>query len=82
MIEKWSDGEKKITIHAALNVEREQQKGIIVGQEGVMINKVRQASVKKLRELCGKRVNLKLWVKVSPKWRRKKGKLKEFELID
>jgi len=81
-IELWDEHPNHLKIHATLNVEREQQKRIVIGNKGTVIKKIREFSQKKLRKLCNKRVKLELWVKVVPKWRRNKSKLIEFNLLE
>ncbi len=63
-------------IHATLIVERDSQKGILLGQGGRMIKAISQAARRKIEEMIETRVYLELWVKVRPKWRRKDGELK------
>jgi GTP-binding protein Era len=51
-------------------VERESQKGILVGHQGARIRELGRASRLKIERLVGKPVFLDLWVKVLPNWRR------------
>ncbi len=80
-IEAWKDDPNCCRVNAVLHVEREQQKAIVIGRNGAMIKRLRSCAVKKLAEMCGKRVQLKLWVKVSRDWRRKKRALKDLGLL-
>ncbi|OGV65142.1 MAG: GTPase Era [Lentisphaerae bacterium RIFOXYB12_FULL_65_16] len=80
-IESWNDNEKRCRISAVLHVEREQHKAIVIGKDGAMIKQLRIDAVKQLVELCGKRVDLRLWVKVSPDWRQHRRQIQEFNLI-
>ena len=62
---------ESIWVRAFIIVERETQKGIVVGRGGEGIKKIRQASFKEIRQLFpGKKVQLDLRVKAQPKWRK------------
>ena len=63
-------------ISAVLYVERQSQKGIVLGQRGKMIKKIGQTARPEIEELVGTRVYLELWVKVYEKWRRREGLLR------
>ncbi|HXF64553.1 MAG TPA: GTPase Era [Caldilineaceae bacterium] len=63
-------------ISATIYVERESQKGIVLGQGGRTIKKIGQAARPEIEELVGTRVYLELWVKVWEKWRRREGMLR------
>lgn len=79
VIEEWREKGKPRRIAAVLHVERESQKGILIGKKGSMLGKIRVASEQKLAELCGEPVRLRLWVKVAKNWRRDKQRVREFE---
>lgn len=59
-------------IHATIFVEKDSQKGILVGKDGQMLKKIGQASRKDLENLRGEKVFLDLWVKVKEDWRDRK----------
>lgn len=59
-------------IHATIFVEKDSQKGILVGKDGQMLKKIGQASRKDLENMCGEKVFLDLWVKVKEDWRDRK----------
>jgi GTP-binding protein Era len=63
-------------IRAFVLVERESQKGILVGKGGNKIKSIRIGAQKEIAELFPYRIHLDLRVKVDPKWRRKEGLLK------
>lgn len=65
-----SEGEDELWVRAFLVVERESQKGILVGKGGSMIRAIRLAAEAELAELFPYDVQLDLRVKVNPKWRR------------
>ncbi len=69
--------EEKLWIRAFILVERESQKGIIVGKGGGMIKAIRQEAQKELGKVFPYRIHLDLRVKVNPKWRRKDDLLKK-----
>ena len=51
-------------------VERDSQKGIIIGKDGALLKKIGIEARKEIEALIDLKVNLKLWVKVRKKWRR------------
>ena len=63
-------GDKMTYISAILYVERNSQKGIVLGKQGAMIKKIGQSARPEIEELVGTKVYLELWVKVYEKWRR------------
>jgi len=66
------DEEKdSLWVRAFLMVERESQKGILVGKKGSMIKAIRLGAQRELNKLFPYSVHLDLRVKVNPKWRRK-----------
>jgi len=80
VVESWRDKPKRCVIGATLYVERDSQKAVVIGRQGAMLNKLRGSAVTKLRELCGKPISLKLWVKVAKDWRQKLHRIREFDL--
>lgn len=81
-IDTWKELQSKILVEATLNIERESHKGIILGQGGKMIKHIRQLSVQKISEFCGTRIDLRLFVKVVPDWRKRKQFLKDIKLME
>jgi GTPase len=77
-VESYKDFPNKAEIAANIWLERESQKGILIGNDGAAMKKLRLASEKAIHTLIGKRVKLVLWVKVKLHWRDKKNALKEF----
>ena len=65
-----SEADDVLWIRAFLLVERESQKGIVVGKKGVNIKTIRRESKKELEELFPQRIDLDLRVKVSKDWRK------------
>ncbi|RUA06848.1 MAG: GTPase Era [Fusobacteria bacterium] len=58
-------------------VERDSQKGIVIGKRGALLKAVGTEARKDIETLLGKKIYLNLWVKVKDKWRKKKPFLKE-----
>jgi GTPase len=77
-IEDFYDEEKIIKIRATIFVERNSQKGIIIGDKGKMLKKVGTEAREELEKFFGKKVFLETFVKVEPDWRKNKAKLKKF----
>lgn len=76
------EGEKSpLYIRAVINVERESQKGILIGKGGRMLKEIGTASRRELEELFGRKVYLELWVRVQEHWRKKDSVLRDFGLI-
>jgi len=69
-----NDG-KKLWVRAFLCVERESQKGIVIGKGASMIKTIRAESLKKLREIFEYKIDLDLQVKVDKNWRQKDDRL-------
>jgi GTP-binding protein Era len=69
-IEEFREAAEPIFIRAVLYVERESQKGIIIGKGGAGIRELGSAARSKIEEFAGARVYLDLWVKVLPRWRK------------
>jgi GTPase len=67
-----------IAITAAINVERDSQKGIIIGRKGEMLKRIGTAARREIEQLLAARVYLELFVRVSRNWSENPNKLKEF----
>lgn len=68
-------------IQATINVERESQKGIVIGKGGRMLKQIGTAARRELEEIFGKRVYLDLWVRVQEDWREKDFVLRDLGLL-
>jgi GTP-binding protein Era len=76
--EKWDDSDPEITeIYCAIYVERSSQKSIIIGKGGSRVKEIGTAARMDIERLLGKRVFLKLFVKVVEDWRNRGGELDE-----
>lgn len=69
-IDEFREGAEPVYIRAMLYVERDSQKGIVIGEGGRTIKALGAAARAKIESLLGRRVFLDLHVKVLPKWRR------------
>lgn len=80
-IEEYTEGEKIDRIRAILYVNRESQKGIIIGHQGKNLKKVGTEARIELESFLDKKVFLELFVKVDSNWRDDDSKLKRFGYI-
>lgn len=67
-----------LDIRAVIYVEKESQKGIIIGKNGTMLKQIGTEARLELEKLLGNPVFLDLWVKVKKDWRRKENNLRQF----
>lgn len=77
-VESFKEGDKSINIRAIIFVERDSQKGIIIGHQGVALKKVGSESRKALEKFFGKKVFLETFVKVDKDWRSSENELDSF----
>ena len=77
-VESFKEEAKMIRISAVVFVERESQKGIIIGRQGAALKKVGSDARKDLEAFFGKQIFLQLFVKVDKDWRQKEGRLKHY----
>ena len=78
VVNSFKDKGRVIVIDATIYVERESQKGIILGKKGVAINSVGTAARKTMQNFFKKKIFLGLFVKVAKDWRSRKSQLKKF----
>lgn len=78
VVEKFDESETSIHIMAVVYVERDSQKGIIIGKGGSSLKRVGMLARKDIETFFGKKVYLELYVKVERDWRNKLSKLKNF----
>ena len=69
-------------IEATIYCEKESHKGIIIGKGGAMLKKIGSYARTDLEKFLETRINLKLWVKVTPDWRNKAGGLRRFGYVE
>ena len=77
-MESFKETEKNIHIRAIIYVERDSQKGIIIGHQGVALKKVGAEARKALEKFFGKRIYLETYVKVDKDWRNSQKELDNF----
>ena len=82
IVEKFDEKPGAIHIMAVVYVERDSQKGILIGKGGSMLKKVGMESRKDIETFFGKKVFLELFVKVEPNWRNRENKLKAFGYVE
>lgn len=75
VLEHMEADEKHLFIQAMIVVERNSQKGILIGKQASMIRSVRMAAQKELKQLYHKNVTLELYVRVENNWRNRSSKL-------
>lgn len=66
-----------VYVHATIYVERESQKGIIIGKQGNMLRTIGAAARTDIERLLGSRIYLDLWVKTRKDWRNQMGELRQ-----
>ncbi len=76
-VESWADEPRTTHIDAVVLVERDSQKGIVIGKGGQRLKKIGQAARVQLEELLGRKVMLRLTVRVEPDWTRSPRALRE-----
>jgi len=76
-VTQWEEKEDMIVINANIYVEKESQKGIIIGKRGAMLKTIGIASREEIEGLLNTKVYIDLWVKVKKDWRKKTGTLRE-----
>lgn len=77
-VEEFKEDDKIIRMRAVIYVERQTQKGIIIGHKGIAIKKVGTEARKDLEKFFDKQVYIELFVKVQKNWRNKDTDLKSF----
>lgn len=82
IVEKFDEKEGAIHIMAVIYVERDSQKGIIIGRQGARLKKVGTEARHDIETFFGKKVYLELFVKVEPNWRNRDNKLRAFGYIE
>jgi GTP-binding protein Era len=67
---KTTEDGKRVNIEATIHVERDSQKGIVIGKGGVMLKKIGSEARIEIEQMTGAKVFLKLFVRVEKNWRR------------
>lgn len=68
----------KVDIRATIYVERESQKGIVIGKQGSLLKKIKTMARRDIETMLGSKTKLDLWVKVKKDWRDRANVLREF----
>ena len=82
IVEKFDESDNAIHIMAVIYVERDSQKGIIIGHQGKMLKRVGTEARKDIEKFFDKKVFLELYVKVEKDWRNQENKLRAFGYIE
>jgi GTP-binding protein Era len=82
IVEKFDESDNAIHIMAVIYVERDSQKGIIIGHQGKMLKRVGTEARKDIEKFFEKKVFLELFVKVEKDWRNQENKLRAFGYIE
>lgn len=77
-VERFKEDDRQIRINAVIYVERDSQKGIIIGHQGQALKKVSAEARKSLEQFFGKKIFLETYVKVDKDWRSSKRELRLF----
>lgn len=76
------DNKDMIRVQATIMVERDSQKGIVIGKKGALLKEIGVRARKDIENLLGSKVYLELWVKVQKDWRNKAMHLRDFGFRD
>jgi len=68
-VEEWEDKQQAAYIRMTIYVEKESQKGILIGANGAMLKRIGSAARQTIEAALGRTVYLDLWVKARPNWR-------------
>ena len=78
VLEKSEERGRKLILSFVIIVDRNSQKGILIGKGGDMIRSIRLAAQTEIKNRLNRPVDLELYVRVEPNWRNKEAKIKEF----
>jgi GTP-binding protein Era len=81
-IESFKDDDKILRISAMIYVERDSQKGIVIGKAGSSLKKVGMEARKDMEKFFGKKIFLETRVKVAENWRKQKARLRQFGYLE
>lgn len=79
LVDAFDESEKLVRIRATVYVERDGQKGIIIGKGGGMLKQIGTEARKELESLLGVKIFLELFVKVQPNWRDNPGLVRQLD---
>lgn len=78
IIDRVEESETITRILATISVERDSQKGILIGKKGSMMKAIGAAAREQIQKLVMGKVYLEVFVKVAPRWRQSRGRLEDF----
>ena len=78
VVEQFKETDKNIHINAVIYVERDSQKGIIIGHQGVALKRISTEARKSLEKFFGKSIYLEVFVKVDKDWRQSERAMKSY----
>jgi len=79
LVDNFEETEKLLRIRATIYVEREGQKGIVIGRGGSMLREIGSVARKELEEIFATKIFLELYVKVQPRWRENRAMVKQLD---
>lgn len=79
LVDSFDEAEKLIRIRATIYVERDGQKGILIGKRGETMKKIGTEARKELESILGAHIFLELFVKVQPNWRQNAAVVKQLD---
>jgi GTP-binding protein Era len=68
-VEEWEEKQQAVYIRMTIYVEKDSQKGILIGAGGAMLKRIGSGARRGIETMLGRTVYLELWVKVRPNWR-------------
>ena len=81
-IDSFKEEPEIIRISAVIYVERDSQKGIVIGKAGSLLKKVGTEARKDMENFFGKKIFLETFVKVADNWRKEKARLRQFGYLE
>jgi GTPase len=79
LVDNFDETEKLVRIRATIYVEKEGQKGILIGKGGAMLKKIGTDARLELENLLGTKIFLELFVKVQPNWRQRSAVVRQLD---
>lgn len=79
LVDNFEEAETLLRIRATIYVEREGQKGIVIGRGGSVLKEIGSAARKELEEIVASKIFLELHVKVQPRWRENRAMVKQLD---
>jgi GTP-binding protein Era len=80
VLDSYQEEDEKLYLQMSIIVDKDSQKGILIGKQGAMIRAIRLDAQKEIKQKLQRPVQLDLYVRVVKNWRNKADKIKEFGL--